>query len=319
MSLLDRVFAEPELVAAPPVCVDVGAAGGVHPAWRRFARHAIGVGFEPDPREAAPLAGAATAQFRRWTYCPGLAVPTPAGSTAALHLTRSAQCSSTLPPSAGSLQEWLFADFFTVERTQMFAATTLHAALASHGVDRIDWLKCDTQGLDLKLFQSLPAAWRERLLAVEFEPGLIRAYEGEDRLADVLAAMDQEPFWLAALDVGRTVRGRPGLVRARLGAAADRWARRLAPSAPAWVNVRYLRDPARAPDSLDRRAHLLSWVFATVSDQPGQALTVATLAAERFGGGIFETLAAASAGALRRAMMLATPGRALAWLHRVLD
>ena len=59
MSLLDRIFAEPELREFPPVLVDVGAAGGVHPAWRRIARYAVGVGFEPDAREAAPLGAAA--------------------------------------------------------------------------------------------------------------------------------------------------------------------------------------------------------------------------------------------------------------------
>ena len=91
MSLLDRVMREPELQSEPPVLVDVGAAGGVHPAWRRIARYAVGVGFEPDAREAAPL-DAAQREFKRWIFCPGLAVPeSPADGQATLHLTRSPQ------------------------------------------------------------------------------------------------------------------------------------------------------------------------------------------------------------------------------------
>ena len=103
MNLFDRVFAEPELQAKPPVLVDVGAAGGLHRPWRRIARHAIGVGFEPDERETAPLA-AGSRRFRRWVLCRGLAVPTaPATGTQQLYLTRSPQCSSTLPPNAAPI------------------------------------------------------------------------------------------------------------------------------------------------------------------------------------------------------------------------
>jgi FkbM family methyltransferase len=311
MSLIDRIFSEPELRAAPPVLVDVGAAGGVHPAWRRIARHAIGVGFEPDAREAAPLA-AAQRMFARWIFCRGLAVPAAtADGRQALHLTRSPQCSSTLRPRAAALGEWAFAEFFEVTETRMLPATTIAAALAEQGIARVDWLKCDTQGLDLKLFLSLPETWRARMLAVEFEPGLIDAYEGEDRLGEVLTAMTREPFWLAELEPGRTPRGRPALLAERLGAGAVRWVRRLAPGAPAWANARYLREVGLQPETLDRRAHLLAWVFATITGEHGYALTVAAAGAQRFGGELFGAMAAASGRSLRWAMVRGIP--AMIW------
>lgn len=307
MNLIDHIFAEPELQVAPPVLVDVGAAGGAHPAWRRIARYSIGVGFEPDAREAAPL-GAAQRQFKRWIFCPGLAVPAaPPGGQAALHLTRSPQCSSTLPPRAAAVGEWAFAEFFDVLETRAFPATTLPAALATQGLDRVDWLKCDTQGLDLRLFLSLPPEWRARLLAVEFEPGLTEIYEGEDRLADVLRAMSAEPFWLAELSVGRAARGRPALLAAQLGAGAARWVRRLGPAAPAWANAHFLRDPAKAGETLDRRALLLGWVFATMAGQPGHALAVAAAGTQRFGGGLFAAMTQASTRQLRWAMLRGLP------------
>jgi hypothetical protein len=304
---IDRVMAEPELRAAPPVLVDVGAAGGIHPVWRLLARHAIGVGFEPDPREAAPLA-AAPRRFLRWIFCPGLAVPqAPAGGRQALHLTRSPQCSSTLRPRADALQDWAFAEFFAVTETREFPATTIAAALMAQGLDRVDWLKCDTQGLDAQLYRSLPPVWRTGLLAVEFEPGLIDAYAGEDKLGDVLATMAGEPFWLADLQVGRTPRGRPELLAARLGAGAAPWVRRLAPPAPAWANVRFLREYDRVAEPLGRREHLLGWVFATITGQHGQALTVAEAGKLRFGPAMFADLAAASGRSLRWAMLRGVP------------
>jgi len=307
VSLVDRVLNEPELRAAPPVLVDVGAAGGVLPAWRTIARHSIGVGFEPDARGAAPL-DKARRMFGQWFFCPGLAVPTPApDGRAALHLTRSPQCSSTLEPRAAALGEWAFADFFDVGEIRSLPAVTIEAALAARGIGRVDWLKCDTQGLDLKLYLSLPGAWRARMLAVEFEPGLIDAYKGEDKLADVLSAMEREPFWLSELKVGRTPRGRPALVAKHLGAGAAGWFRRLGPDAPGWANVRFLRDPAVGAESLDRRAHLLGWVFATLVGQHGCALATADAGTRRFGGGLFAEMTSSSAGRLRRTMALRLP------------
>ena len=301
MSLLDRIFEEPELRAFPPVLVDVGAAGGVYSAWRRIARHSIGVGFEPDAREGAPL-DAARRIFSKWIFCPALAVPAPTpDGKAGIFLTRSPQCSSTLRPNPVGLRPWAFADRFDVVETKRCAAMTLEAALRAQGLERVDWLKCDTQGTDLRLFQSLPSAWRARLLAVEFEPGLIDAYEGEDRATDVMSAMAVEPFWLAEMDVGRTPRA----------AAQTRspWFRRLAPRAPAWVNLRYLR---HADLTLDRRGRLLSWAFATITGQHAQALA---LTAEG-DGEIFSAMAAESRAALRWSMWRGAPGWAWRRLTR---
>lgn len=314
MKLPERILAEPELIAEPPVLVDVGAAGGVHPAWRRIARFSIGVGFEPDARETAAL-DAARRMFRKWIFCPALAVPAAtADGRAALHLTRSPQCSSTLRPNAAALGAWAFADFFAVTETRTVPATTLVEALAAQGITHTDWLKCDTQGLDLKLFASLPAEWRARLLAVEFEPGLIDAYEGEDKLAEVLAAMAREPFWLAELTVGATPRGRPELLEKWLGPSAVRWVRRLTPGAPAWANARFLREIAGSGETPNRRAHLLAWVFATITGQHGSALGVADAGARQFGGRLFDEMAAESARSLRWAMLRGGP--AALWRRR---
>src|SRR5262249_32212833 len=155
-------------------------------------------------RETAALSAAQRA-FRQWIFCPTVVVPerTPSGR-ATLHLTRSPLCSSTLQPRAAALGDWAFGEMFEVTATREVPATTLHDALAAQNISRIDWLKCDTQGTDLRIFLSLPATWRARLLAVEFEPGLIDAYEGEDKFHEVMAAMAREPFWLAGLDVNHT-------------------------------------------------------------------------------------------------------------------
>jgi FkbM family methyltransferase len=299
MKLFDRIFDEPELRDVPPVLVDVGAAGGVPRVWQRIARHSICVAFEPDAREATPL-DATQRRFLRWIFVPALAVAeAPASGMQRLHLTRAPQCSSTLSPRVDQLQAWAFAECFDVQETRELPATTIQKALAAQGLDRVDWLKCDTQGTDLRLFRSLPDAWRERLLAVEFEPGLIDAYQGEDQLADVLASMRREPFVLAELEVVRMARRGPE----GWPASARRWVRRLARGTPAWVSIRYLRDVEQRTEPLDRRALLLSWVFATLADAPDYALAVAEVGGRRFPGPFFVELTSTSTRQLKWAML----------------
>ena len=307
MKLLDRIFSEPELVAQPPVLVDVGAAGGVTPVWRTIARYAVGVGFEPDARDAGKLTEANRA-YRRWEYCAGLVAPSvEGGSEKKFYLTKSPHCSSLLPPRHDRLQDWAFAGLFEVQKIGTVPAVTLHGGLSGLGLTGIDWLKCDTQGLDLSIFLSLPETWRRRVLAVEFEPGLIDAYEGEDKFWRTLQAMDTEPFWLCDLEVCKTPRGNPPALREELGGWVDKWLSRLAPGAPGWVNARYLRSPGGVGGELDRRGLLLAWVFADLLDQPAHALMVAREGRARYGGGLFDELARVSRRRLRLAMLRKLP------------
>ena len=312
MKLLDRIFASPELLAEPPVLVDVGAAGGVNPIWRGIARYSIGLGFEPDARDIGGLSEASRT-FRRWIYCEGLVAPAAEkGGSKTFYLTQSPHCSSLLKPRNDALQEWLFADLFEVKKTVSFSAVTLHAALADNGLHGVDWLKCDTQGQDLSIFLSLPEEWRRRTLAVEFEPGLIDAYQGEDKLWRTLQAMEDEPFWMCDLHAGVTQRGHSSTLSRSVGGKTARWVSRLAPCAPAWVNVRYLRSAGDATESLDRRGLLLSWVFSDLLGQHTHALVIAEEGQRRFGSDLFVEMQAASVRRLRRAMLSNLPW----WLWR---
>jgi hypothetical protein len=72
-----------------------------------------------------------------------------------------------------------------------FPASNVRRALDAHGLGRGDWLKCDTQGIDLQFYLSLPENWRRRMLAAEFEPGLVDVCEKEDTTSEVFSAMTQ--------------------------------------------------------------------------------------------------------------------------------
>jgi hypothetical protein len=87
-----------------------------------------------------------------------------------------------------------------------------------------------------------------------------------------------------------------------------RFVRKLAPTAPGWVNVRYLRSVTGERDRLDRRALLLSWVFADLLGQHAHGLTAADEGMKRFGGDLFPLMMARSARRLRWSMLPRIPG-----------
>ncbi|MBK9990387.1 MAG: FkbM family methyltransferase [Verrucomicrobia bacterium] len=300
MSLIDRILTEPEFQSAPPVLVDVGAAGGVSHTWERIARYSIAVAFEPDARESAPLTGAQR-KFKRWIYVPAVVTDSPSDSdTAVFYLTRSPQCSSTLRPCTDALQRWAFADLFDVIGQREIPATTLQSVLQSHGLPGLDWLKCDTQGTDFRLFMGLPAEIRRRVLAVEFEPGLIDAYESEDTFSQILGCMRSEPYLLAECVLQKTP-----LACAKW--KHSQWYRRLAPTHPGWGNLRYLRTTGSPTETLDRRSMLLLWVLATLQGHFAHAHNVAEEGVDRFEGGIFLKMQKASLRQLRLAMAVRVP------------
>ena len=173
-------------------------------------------------------------------------------------------------PDAAALGDWDFARLFDVERTVRVPCVSLSKALRDLGVTRVDWFKTDSQGIDLRLFQSLGEAMCSRVLAVEFEPGIIDAYEGEDKMAAVLTAMDRAEFWLSELKLKGTLRMAPEDA-ARLAGQETTGLAAALPTAPGWGEMRYL-NTFRGTGPFSKRDWLLGWVIACVNEQFGFAL-----------------------------------------------
>lgn len=313
-----------ELLAAEnihPVLLDIGASGEPHPIWQPIAGQSIYVGFDPDDREVDPARytgfqssrivpkAVLVSTLRHAQETPG---STDAGSSDAesgqvtFYLTASPFCSSTLRPDSAGLAPYLFADLFAVEREASAPAISLAAALAELGLERVDWFKADSQGTDLRLFRSLPPAVRDGVLALDVEPGLFDAYEGEDLWIDAHRALTGDGFWLSHLDVRGAVRlhreNLTALARYAPGTGEAQAARAVRPS-PGWGESRYLRTVEWLLETgADERAFLLLWAFAGLDGQLGFALDVGAAYARRFGEGeTAHLLQREAAQAIRRA------------------
>lgn len=286
MSLHDTIRALLTGAAIHPILVDVGASGLPPPIWESLAPHAVYVGFDPDPRDMH-------AQFAQRYYRAHIVdraiTADPTEGEVTFYLTAFPACSSTLPPDTDALADYLFAPYFAIADQVKAPAATLNEVLQQLALPGIDWLKLDTQGTDLRLFQSLASSTRSSVLAVDIEPGLIDAYRGEDLFVDAHRALARDGFWLSDLVVKGSVRMRQDSLRPFGKDAA--YAERAIRTSPGWCEARYMRTIAwLEQQALDQRAYLLSWIFAMLDRQPGFALDVSLAYARRFGADATNTL-----------------------------
>ena len=277
-----------------PVLVDIGASGGSPKIWQPIRAHSTYVGFDGDDRD---IRHPQQHEFRHAHFVHEVIAPNGDGEGCAsprevtFYLTRSPYCCSTLRPNTLVTENFLSADSFIVEREQRARAASLNELLDRLSLERIDWMKIDTQGTDLRIYSSLRREVRDRMLAIDAEPGLRGAYVGEDLFCDVHKQLMADGFWLSNLKVCGLVRMRKSTLNALAAKDpaldAETVARALRPT-PGWTECRYLRSLeslAKVSAALQsgRRDYLLLWVFALIDKQYGFALDLALDYASRFG------------------------------------
>lgn len=266
-------------MTSPPVLIDIGASGEPPRIWDAIRTRAVYLGFDPDRRE---LHDVPDGRYAR-SIIVNKALTISAESETKFYLTHSPYCSSTLRPDSNSLANYLFSDLFVVEKEVSVPATTLAGILEQLSLPRVDWFKTDSQGTDLRLFQSLPDHIRSQVLAVDIEPGLIDAYQGEDLFVEAHRELLNQGFWLSNLQVCGAIR----LRRSTASKLGDHFIKMVSSeqrTSPGWCEARYLRNPdwlEKSGASKDR--YLLLWVFALLDEQYGFALDVAESYTRSFG------------------------------------
>jgi Methyltransferase FkbM domain len=263
--------------------VDVGASLEPFPPFRPLLGHATYVGFDPDQRE---MHTEASASGRRVIVDKALVADAEAATTR-FFLTHNPTASSTLPPLADAAAPWLHAYRYEVVDETEVPATTLGAALASAGLDRVDWIKLDTQGTDLRLLESLDEGLFGALMAVDAEPGFDPYYETEDVFGDLHRELVERGFWMSDLALTRAVRLRRETFDTELG-ARTRFGRMryefTLKASPIAAGPRYLRTLASLDKSgAARDDYLRLWACAFFSGNHPYALDVVAECRARHG------------------------------------
>jgi len=284
VTIIDRILQREEFQRRPPVLIDIGASGEIHIKWKKIARYAICIAFDADDREMSFTENKSSA-FKKLITINRIVTDKSEGEVD-FYLTRSPFCSSTLEPDMSKLSTWPFQDLFATERKIKLKSVTLMEALQNAGVHNIDWLKIDTQGTDLRIFRSLPENIRNMVLVAEFEPGIIDAYKGEDKLYELIAYMGQSCFYMSSIEI-KGVQRLASRTIARLSPWQQRAFRSGHKISPGWGEVTYMNT---MENDHDIRTYLLAFVFALVEKQFGFALEIAEKAKKKTGDVFFDEL-----------------------------
>lgn len=277
-----------------PVLADIGSSGARRPIWEPIASRSILLAFDPDDREpSTDLVGA----YRDVRMVPKAVTPDADLKEVEFVLTRYPHSSSTLEPDLDALSAFSFRDYFEpVDRVRV-PAVTLSEVKEIADVSHIDWLKLDSQGIDLRLLQSMPVDMLDAMLAVEVEPGFVDAYLGEDLFPEVHAWLKGQGYWLADLMCQRYARISPDSLDA-LALEATKLG--LPPSplnvlakSPTAAEASYLR-PCGAAQS--ERQLVLGFVFGLMQGLVGHAYECLRLVRAK---GTNQALEAAMIGAVQ--------------------
>ena len=160
----------------------------------------------------------------------------------------------------------------------------------------MDWFKTDSQGTDLRLFQSLGENLIRRVLVAEFEPGIMDAYHGEDKLWQLMSYMDEQSFWMSDIRIKGSNRIRKDLLNGFSHFERD-YMIHLLKSSPGWAEVTYLN--SFSAGDFSPRDYLLAWVCAFIGRQFGFALELATRAKATCEDPVFENLRKRALQAIR--------------------
>lgn len=261
--MIDEIMKLPIFIEKPPMLIDIGASGNVHAEWELIAKYAECIAFDADSRdfdENADKSG-----FKKLHLINSI-VSDKEDNKTKFYLTQSPYCSSALKPIKKELSNWAFAKLFEVENEIDLVNKSLKTILNEKKIEYIDWFKTDSQGIDLRLFKNLPFSIQEKIIVAEFEPGFIDAYEGEDKISDLLSYIDRLPFWMSDCDVKGTQRISEATVR-KYNLNISKLNLRIS---SCWAEFTYIN----TCEKLGTRELLLAIVFSIIKKQFGFALDI---------------------------------------------
>jgi FkbM family methyltransferase len=280
MHLIDKILSREEFQTQPPVLLDIGASGGIHFRWKRIARHCVCIAFDPDDREYGYIEKEQGNYKKLYVF--NCVVSDTTTGARPFYLTKSPYCSSFLRPLTGKLAPYAYAEKFTVEKELQLPVRSLPDVMKELGLTYLDWFKTDAQGMDLRIFRSLGEEVIGRVKVAEFEPGILDAYEGEDKLHQVLAFMESRPFFLSDFKVKGASRVSPENIRSLTGNPFMQKLLAVSHKKMAgWGELLFL-GTFEGVEKMSLRDYLLTGVLAILNQEYGFALEIAQKAARLY-------------------------------------
>lgn len=294
MGLIDKILSSETFQTQPPVLIDIGASGNIHKKWKKIAKYATCIAFDADDRDFDPDSSDKK-QYQKLLIKKSLVSDKPSDSVN-FYLTRSPHCSSLLAPDTDALKEWAYSPIFTVDRVVTLQTIDINTTLREFGIDYIDWYKSDSQGIDLRLFKSITDPIRNRITVAEFEPGILDAYQQEDKLAGLLSYQDElRKFWLADLLIKGPIRMPHAKISEVIpNSFLQKLLGKVGKVSPGWAEMTYCNN-YHDPAMQNKRSYMMGWISATLIGQHGFAYTLSDKGAELWNDPLFRKMKKASA------------------------
>lgn len=175
------------------ILVDLGASGDEWETHIMFKQFADVLRFDADQREIKTFH---SPQGRKITTINKAVIDTDDAETT-FFLTKFPYCSSTLKPDFDKLKSFTYVDWFELEKEMSIPAIKLGKGLLESSFSRIDWLKLDTQGTELRILASLDENVLRGISACEIEASLYQHYKEADIMPEIHRFMLERNFWIA--------------------------------------------------------------------------------------------------------------------------
>ncbi len=263
-----------QLLNTHPILIDVGASGNPPEIWEDIKHNSRYVGFDPDPRDIPDCSS-----LGYWkSDIIDKAVISENDRLVDIFLTKSPYCSSTLSPDLNYLEHYAWHNLFIIQEKTAISAITLSELISNIGLDRIDWFKTDSQGIDLRLFLSIPEVIRDKILAVDIEPGLMPAYIGEDYFTSAHESLISQGFWLSDIKIGSCPRIHQHSINNIFSSEKkNAWKHCMdaLPGSPYYCEARYFRSIEWLKShNAGEREYIFLCIFALIDGKIGYAIDI---------------------------------------------
>ena len=295
--MIKKILNLPLFANEPPVLIDIGASGELHPKWKKIAKYSICIAFDADDRDLQFIQKEQSNFNKLYVY--NSIVTNNNVENTKFYLTKSPYCSSVLKPDKEKLSRYIHSSLFEIENVTELKAVHLQKALDDLRIKKVDWFKTDSQGTDLRLFECLDNEIRRKIIVAELEPGIIDAYEGEDKLYSVLEFMTKNNYWLADIVVKGVPRFSSELWNSEFnGELYKKLLKESLKKSPGWGEMTFFH--SFEGEVFRERDYLLAWVFATIEKHYSFAYTIANVGIDKFKNDLFEELKNSSRISMKR-------------------
>jgi len=182
----------PIVLGTPLILVDIGAAGGLQPKWRRYRHQTRPVMFEPNPAEAARLRSAPDTIVVE----SGLAAE---AGTHTLNIAHWFGCSSMLDTDPSTLEGYKIAPLYATEQQVTIDCKRYDELYREGKVPAPDAIKVDVEGYEYQVLSGF-GDLLHGVLGIEAEAWFYPVFKGQKLLHDLVAMLGAYDLRLRRLE-----------------------------------------------------------------------------------------------------------------------